>query len=99
MERMNKLWGEGEEDYLYMVIGTNATAAWLRKMCPWRQCSLVLKKLADELAKPLTIIYQKSWSSGQVWEDCRLADMTPLYKKDRKEDWKLQAFQPDLRAG
>ena len=31
-------------------------------------------------------IYQHSWLSGEVPEDWRLADVTPIYKKGRKED-------------
>ena len=38
------------------------------------------------LAKPLSTIYQRSWLSGEVPEDWRLANVTPIYKKSRKED-------------
>ncbi|KAK4830600.1 hypothetical protein QYF61_012026 [Mycteria americana] len=46
----------------------------------------VLKELAEELTKPLSIIYQRSWLTGEVPVDCRLANVTPIYKKGRKED-------------
>ncbi|KAF1552038.1 hypothetical protein FQV20_0001515, partial [Eudyptula albosignata] len=42
--------------------------------------------LAEELAKPLSIIYQQSWLTGEVPDDWRLANVTPIYKKGRKED-------------
>ncbi|KAK4824405.1 hypothetical protein QYF61_014716 [Mycteria americana] len=46
----------------------------------------VLKELADVLTKPLSIIYQQSWLTGEVPADWRLANVTPIYKKGRKED-------------
>ncbi|KAK4820858.1 hypothetical protein QYF61_007863 [Mycteria americana] len=46
----------------------------------------VLKELADVLTKPLSIIYQQSWLTGEVPVDWRLANVTPIYKKGRKED-------------
>ncbi|KAF1468861.1 hypothetical protein FQV17_0013719, partial [Megadyptes antipodes antipodes] len=46
----------------------------------------VLRELAEELAKPLSIIYQQSWLTGEVPDDWRLASVTPIYRKGRKED-------------
>uniref|UniRef100_A0A493T5Q6 Reverse transcriptase domain-containing protein n=1 Tax=Anas platyrhynchos platyrhynchos TaxID=8840 RepID=A0A493T5Q6_ANAPP len=46
----------------------------------------VLRELAEELAKPLSIIYQQSWLSGEVPADWRLANVTPIYKKGRRAD-------------
>ncbi|KAK4829261.1 hypothetical protein QYF61_002653 [Mycteria americana] len=46
----------------------------------------VLKELADELTKPLSIIYQQSCLTGEVPVDWRLANVTPIFKKGRKED-------------
>ncbi|KFW63307.1 hypothetical protein AS28_10282, partial [Pygoscelis adeliae] len=46
----------------------------------------VLRELAEELAKPLSIIYQQSWLTGEVPDDWRLANVTPIYKKGRKKD-------------
>ncbi|KFQ81679.1 hypothetical protein N335_09552, partial [Phaethon lepturus] len=46
----------------------------------------VLRELAEELAKPLSIIYQQSWLTGEVPDDWRLADVTVIYKKGWKED-------------
>ena len=34
------------------------------------------------IAKLLSIIYRCSWSIGEVPEDWRLANVTPIYKKD-----------------
>ena len=39
----------------------------------------------DVIAKPLSIIYQCSLLTGEVPEDWRLANMTPIYKKGCRE--------------
>jgi len=46
----------------------------------------VLKELAQQLAKPLSIIYQQFWPTGEVPDDWRIASVTPIYKKVQKED-------------
>ncbi|KAK4825531.1 LOW QUALITY PROTEIN: hypothetical protein QYF61_000108 [Mycteria americana] len=46
----------------------------------------VLKELADVLTKPLSIIYQQTWLTGELPADWRLANVTPIFKKGRKED-------------
>ena len=46
----------------------------------------VLRELVEVLSKPLFIIYQQSWLTGEVPHDWRLASMTPTYKKGRKEN-------------
>jgi len=46
----------------------------------------VLRELAEELAKPLSIICQQSWLTGEVPDDWRIANVTPIYKKGQKQD-------------
>ncbi|KAK4808572.1 hypothetical protein QYF61_009875 [Mycteria americana] len=46
----------------------------------------VLRELVEELAKPLSIIYQQSWLTGEAPDDWRLANVTPVYKKGWKVD-------------
>jgi len=46
----------------------------------------VLSELAEELAKPVSIIYQQSWLTGEVPDDYRIASVTPIYKQGWKED-------------
>ncbi|KAK4807180.1 hypothetical protein QYF61_024300 [Mycteria americana] len=46
----------------------------------------VLKELADVLTKPLSIIYHQFQLTGEVPVDWRLANVTPIFKKGRKED-------------
>ncbi|KAK4820579.1 hypothetical protein QYF61_001819 [Mycteria americana] len=46
----------------------------------------VLRELAEVLTKPLPILYQQSWLTGEVPVDWRLAKVSPMYKKGQKED-------------
>ncbi|KAK4811461.1 LOW QUALITY PROTEIN: hypothetical protein QYF61_006395 [Mycteria americana] len=46
----------------------------------------VLRELAEALTKPLPILYQQSWLTGEVPADCRLANVTPIFKEGQKED-------------
>jgi len=46
----------------------------------------VLRELAEEMVKPLSIICQQSWLTGEVPDEWRLATVTPIYKKGQKED-------------
>lgn len=44
----------------------------------------VLKKLAEMVAEPLSMIFEKSWLSGEVPGDWKKGHVTSIYKKGSK---------------
>ena len=46
----------------------------------------MLRELAEVIAEPLSIIFERSWITGEVPEDWRIANVTPVFKKGKKED-------------
>ncbi|KAK4810939.1 hypothetical protein QYF61_013354 [Mycteria americana] len=46
----------------------------------------LLRELADVIARPLLIIFDRSWRLGEVPEDWRKANVTPIFEKGKKED-------------
>jgi len=46
----------------------------------------VLRELADVIAEPFSIIFERSWRTREVPEDWRKASVTPIFKKGKKED-------------
>ncbi|KAK4828051.1 hypothetical protein QYF61_023089 [Mycteria americana] len=46
----------------------------------------VLRELVEVLTKPFSILYQQSWLTREVPVKYSLANVTPIYKKGRKED-------------
>ncbi|KFO87917.1 hypothetical protein N320_12540, partial [Buceros rhinoceros silvestris] len=46
----------------------------------------VLREPAELLTKPLSMIYQQSWLTGEVPIDWGLDTVTPIHRKSQKED-------------
>ncbi|KAK4822331.1 hypothetical protein QYF61_013030 [Mycteria americana] len=46
----------------------------------------VLREVVEVLTKPLSILYQQFWLTGEVPVDWRSANVTPIYKKGQKDD-------------
>ncbi|KFP28835.1 RNA-directed DNA polymerase from mobile element jockey, partial [Colius striatus] len=74
-------WVEEEE-----VIDLLARLKAHKSMGPDGMHPRVLRELADVIAKPLSIIFEHSWRTGEVPEDWRKANVTPAFKKGRKDN-------------
>ena len=48
---------------------------------PW-----VLRELREVIARPPSIIFGKSWGMGEVPEGWRKANVTPVFRKGKKDD-------------
>ncbi|GAB0206646.1 mitochondrial enolase superfamily member 1 [Grus japonensis] len=46
----------------------------------------VLRELADVIARLVSIIFKRSWRTGEVPKDWRKANVTPVFKNGEKED-------------
>jgi len=46
----------------------------------------VLRELADVIAEPLSIIFERSWRTEEVPENWRKASVTLVFRKGRKDD-------------
>ncbi|KFO82662.1 RNA-directed DNA polymerase from mobile element jockey, partial [Cuculus canorus] len=63
-----------------------------KSMGPDEMYPRVLKELADVVAKSLSMIFEKSWQSGEGPGDWKKGNIVPNFKKGRKDNPKN--YQP-----
>ncbi|CAM5167636.1 unnamed protein product [Natator depressus] len=75
-------WGGGDQ----LSVEKEVVRDEHKSMGPGALHPRVLKELADVIAEPLAITFENSWRSGEVPDDCKKANVVPIFKTGKKED-------------
>ena len=87
-QKREKIWRKEdfplvEEDWVRDHLGKLDSC---KSMGPDGMHPRVVRELADAVAKPLSTIFERSWRTGEVPEDSRVANVTSVFKDSKKED-------------
>jgi len=55
-------------------------------MGPDEMHPIVLRELTEGVAKPLSVIFERPWQSGEDPDDWKKGNIVPTFKKGRKEE-------------
>ncbi|KGL78536.1 RNA-directed DNA polymerase from mobile element jockey, partial [Tinamus guttatus] len=72
-----------EEDLVRELLGKLDT---YKSMGPEGMHPRVLRELVDVIAKTLSIIFERSWRTGEMPQDWKKANVRPVFKYGKKED-------------
>ena len=96
MPHINKLYEDMEDDIIFSCDDIKSLLHKLPNKSssgPYGISNILLKKLSEELCKPLSILFQISFNQKVIPDEWRMADVIPIYKgKGSKYD--MGSYRP-----